>query len=205
MGGAPVPAPPAVPARFGRLTAADCEVIGLDAGETVACGSADPIFVQAAGGRQLTGGEALAVLVVGPSGAAAAVPVALADGGGHFQATLPWVRTLRGLCRDCARRICLCTRLARTGLAALPWLQAYSRHGQQAPDAERSQVISLCQVLDQLQHPGSEECQEGIKKAWELGSKLTIRLEVHLGHSARHGAVGCNCVLPRGKGGAEGA
>ncbi len=49
VGGAPVPAPPTGPlvARHGRLTAAECEVVGLEPGETVACGSTDPIFIQA--------------------------------------------------------------------------------------------------------------------------------------------------------------
>ena len=80
VGGAPVPAPAAVRARHGALTAAGCEVAGLEPGETVACGSADPIFIQAAGGRRMGGGEAVAVRVAGPSGAAAAVPVELAGG-----------------------------------------------------------------------------------------------------------------------------
>jgi len=49
LGGAAVPAPPTGPliARYGRLTAAEVEVVGLEPGETVACGSADPIFIQA--------------------------------------------------------------------------------------------------------------------------------------------------------------
>ncbi|KAK9845317.1 hypothetical protein WJX81_003385 [Elliptochloris bilobata] len=92
--GAPVPPPAGGPvtARYGRLAAADCEVVGLDAGEGAACGSTDPIFIQAAAGRRMGGGEAVAVQVRAPSGATAAVPVALADGGGHFRAVLHWAQ-----------------------------------------------------------------------------------------------------------------
>ena len=63
--GAPVPPPPGGPiaARYGRLAASDCEVVGLDAGEGAACGSADPIFVQAGSGRRMSGGEAVVVHV----------------------------------------------------------------------------------------------------------------------------------------------
>ena len=63
--GQPVPPPPGGPiaARYGRLEAADCEVVGLDAGEGAACGSADPIFVQAGNGRRMNGGEAVVVQV----------------------------------------------------------------------------------------------------------------------------------------------
>ena len=42
----PCPAAAAIPAEYGRLTAADCEIEGVDG--AVACGTSDPIFVQVA-------------------------------------------------------------------------------------------------------------------------------------------------------------
>ncbi len=47
---------------------------------------------QAAGGRKMTGHEAVSCTVTAPNGTVHAVPVTLADGGGHFQATLHWMQ-----------------------------------------------------------------------------------------------------------------
>ena len=50
-------------------------------------------WLQAVGGRTLTGHEAFSANVRAPNGALSAVPVVLADGGAHFQATLQWLQT----------------------------------------------------------------------------------------------------------------
>ena len=47
---------------------------------------------QAAGGRRMTGHEAVSCTVTAPDGKVHAVPVTLADGSGHFQATLHWLQ-----------------------------------------------------------------------------------------------------------------
>ena len=47
---------------------------------------------QATGGRRMTGHEAVSCTVTAPNGTVHAVPVVLADGGGHFQATLHWMQ-----------------------------------------------------------------------------------------------------------------
>lgn len=46
VNGAPVPCPEAaaIPAAYGRLTAAECEIEGVEG--AVACGTSDPIFIQ---------------------------------------------------------------------------------------------------------------------------------------------------------------
>ena len=46
VGGAPVPCPnaAAIPAEYGPLTAAECEVEGVEG--SVRCGTSDPIFIQ---------------------------------------------------------------------------------------------------------------------------------------------------------------
>jgi hypothetical protein len=44
-GAVPCPAAAAIPAEHGRLTAADCEIEGVEG--AVACGTSDPIFIQA--------------------------------------------------------------------------------------------------------------------------------------------------------------
>lgn len=50
------------------------------------------LLVQAAGGRRMTGHEAVSCTVTAPDGKVHAVPVTLADGSGHFQATLHWLQ-----------------------------------------------------------------------------------------------------------------
>ena len=49
--------------------------------------------LQAAGGRRMTGHEAFSATVSAPDGAVSAVPVVLAEGGAHYQATLQWLQT----------------------------------------------------------------------------------------------------------------
>ena len=49
--------------------------------------------LQAAGGRRMTGHEAFSASVSAPDGAVSAVPVVLAEGGAHYQATLQWLQT----------------------------------------------------------------------------------------------------------------
>lgn len=49
-------------------------------------------LVQAAGGRRMTGHEAVSCTVTAPDGKVHAVPVTLADGSGHFLATLHWLQ-----------------------------------------------------------------------------------------------------------------
>ena len=49
--------------------------------------------LQAAGGRRMTGHEAFSAAVSAPDGAVSAVPVVLAEGGAHYQATLQWLQT----------------------------------------------------------------------------------------------------------------
>ena len=56
---------------------------------TVCC----PGALQAAGGRTMTGHEAFSATVSAPDGAVSAVPVVLAEGGAHYQATLQWLQT----------------------------------------------------------------------------------------------------------------
>lgn len=45
------------------------------------------------GGRTLTGHEAFSATVKAPDGSLSAVPVVLAEGGAHYQATLQWLQT----------------------------------------------------------------------------------------------------------------
>ena len=45
------------------------------------------------GGRTLTGYEAFSATVKAPDGSLSAVPVTLAEGGAHYQATLQWLQT----------------------------------------------------------------------------------------------------------------
>ena len=47
---------------------------------------------QAAGGRRMTGAEAVTAVLATPDGHVSALPIALAEGGGHFQATLHWLQ-----------------------------------------------------------------------------------------------------------------
>lgn len=49
--------------------------------------------LQAVGGRTLTGHETFSATVRAPDGALSAVPVVLAEGGAHYQATLQWLQT----------------------------------------------------------------------------------------------------------------
>lgn len=51
------------------------------------------LLLQAVGGRTLIGHEAFSAIVSAPDGAGSAVPVILAEGGGHYQATLQWLQT----------------------------------------------------------------------------------------------------------------
>lgn len=48
--------------------------------------------MQAANGRRITGNEAVTCTVTAPDGKTHGVPVALAEGGAHFQATLHWLQ-----------------------------------------------------------------------------------------------------------------
>lgn len=50
-------------------------------------------LLQAVGGRTLTGHEAFSATVKAPDGSLSAVPVVLAEGGAHYQATLQWLQT----------------------------------------------------------------------------------------------------------------
>ncbi|CAL8470626.1 g10168 [Coccomyxa elongata] len=90
LSGVPCAAAASVRAEYGPLTAEDCEIENVDG--VVACGTSDPIFIQAAGGRRMTGHEAVSCTVTVPDGKVHAVPVTLADGSGHFQATLHWLQ-----------------------------------------------------------------------------------------------------------------
>lgn len=48
--------------------------------------------MQAASGRRMTGHEAVSCTLTAPNGTVHAVPVTLAEGGAHFQATLHWMQ-----------------------------------------------------------------------------------------------------------------